>query len=120
MSSIKEQVEVDIRRFFEQIESQHFNDQIQTLRNLLDKYLHLSTSDHMMDYYDFNSIVGAAKNKFASESFDKHLQAGLTKRKIMPAEIPNILLIEATVAHLNKIECLKKLPKFDYKLDQYE
>ena len=103
-SSIKEQVEVDILRFFEQIETQ-------------DKYIHLSTSDHLMDYYDLNSIISSAKNKFANEKITRHLKSGIMNRKVSPDEVANLLVIEATIGHLNKIECLKKLPRFDYKDD---
>jgi len=117
MSDLKQQVDVDIRRFFEQIEKQSHSDQIQTLSNLLDKYIHLSTSDYMMDYHDLNSILGGAKNKFANKTFPVFL--GNKKRKVGQSEQANLCVIEAVIGHLNKNDCLKRLPKFDYKEDKF-
>ena len=69
MSDLKEQINVDIKRFFEQIEKQNNEDQAKTLFNLLDKYLHLSKADHMMDYYDLNHIICHAKTLFGTKTF---------------------------------------------------
>ena len=38
MSSLKEQVDMDVKRFFEQIDKQHHSDQLKTLKILLEKY----------------------------------------------------------------------------------
>lgn len=116
MSSIKEQLDVDIKRFFEQIEKQHQNDKFQTLRNLFDKYLHLNTSDYMMDYHDLNSIISNAKGKFANNKFPVHL--GAKKRLVPQGELSNLCVVEAVIEHLNKNDCLKKIPKFDYREDK--
>lgn len=119
MSNVKEQLEADIIRFFENIENQSQNDKRKTLRDLMDKYIHLSSSDYLMDSYDLNSIIGAAKNKMATEKVTRFLKSGMMVRKISQGEISNLLVIESTISHLNKIGCLKKLPKFDYKEDKY-
>lgn len=117
MASIKDQLESDIKRFFEQIENQNHNDQLQTLRNLLDKYIHLSSSDYMMDYHDLHTIVSNAKGIFSNKKFPLYL--GKRKRRVYEGEQANLCIIESTIAHLNKNDCLKKHPKFDYKEDKY-
>jgi hypothetical protein len=116
MSKVKEEVEVDIKRFFEQIENQSSSDKLQTLRNLLDKHIHLTTSDYMMDYHDLNAIVSHAKGSFVNKTFPVFL--GDKKRKVGQNEQANLCVIEATISHLNKNDCLKRLPKFKYKEDK--
>lgn len=117
MASIKDQLESDIKRFFEQIEKQNHNDQLQTLRNLLDKYIHLSSCDFVMDYHDLSSIVSHAKGVFTNKNFPVFL--GKKKRRVYESEQANLCMVEATVSYLNKNDCLKKLPKFDYKEDKF-
>ena len=113
---LKDQLNVDILRFFEQIENQNSNDKIQTLRNLLDKYIHLSTADYLMDSHDLNMIISNAKTLFSQKTFPVFL--GDKKSKVMEAEQANLCVIESVVSHLNKKECLKKIPKFKYKQDK--
>lgn len=115
MSDLKEQLEFDIHRFFEQIDSQNFNDQKQTLRLLFDKYLHITKADHMMDMHDLREIIGHAGTKMANESVTRNLNSGNEKIKISQNDMIKVLIIEATVGHLNKKDCLKKVAKFDYK-----
>jgi hypothetical protein len=115
VSDIKEQVEHDILRFFENIENQNRNAQRETLRNLLDKYVHLSTSDYLMDSADLREILGSAKGKFANDNAVIYLKSGVGNRKVLPHELANLFVIEATIGHLNKKGCLKKLAKFDKK-----
>lgn len=116
MKNLKEQLDVDIRRFIENIENQSQNDKVQTLRDLFDKYLHLNTSDYMMDSYDLNTIISNAKNKFANDTFPIYL--GSKKRLVSQHDLPNLCVIEATVGHLKKNGCLKKMPKFDKREDE--
>lgn len=118
-SNIKEQLEVDISRFFEQIENQNFNDQKETLRILFDKYLHLTRSDYMMDMHDLREIVGMAGNKMANENIVRFLPSGNQKVKISQDQIVKLLIIESTIGHLNKKDCLKKIAKFDYKDNKF-
>lgn len=109
--SLKEEIEIDIHQFFRQIENATRNDQLKTLRMLLEKYAHLSQAEYVMDYHDLNTMIGNAKHRFANDAFPIYL--GERKRKVAPGDLPNLLLIEAVIAHLNKNDCLKKMPKFD-------
>lgn len=116
MSNLKEQMEVDILRFLENIESQSQNSKLETLRNLFDKYIHLSTCDLMMDTHDLNSIINDAKSRFSNNKMPIHL--GKNKRIVTQTELPNLCIIEATIGHLSKKDCLKKSPKFDKREDK--
>ena len=106
-------LEADIKKFFEQIETQNTNDRIVTLKKLFDKYIHLNTCNRKMDYTDYHNIVNGAKTKFSSTSFPVVL--GDKKREIKPQEQANFCLVESTIDYLNGIGCLKKIPKFDIK-----
>jgi hypothetical protein len=117
MSDLKDQLDVDISSFFDQIEKQCHNDKLKTLRNLFEKYLHLNKSDYMMDYLDLNSIISKAKSNFANMTFPVYL--GDKKRKVGHNEQVNLCVIEAVVGHLNKNDCLKRLPKWDYREDKF-
>jgi len=111
MKKLKDQIEIDIKRFIDNIETQSHEDKIQTLRDLFSKHLHLNTCDYMMDIHDLQSIISRAKGKFASESVPIHL--GKKKRIVSQSELPNLFVIEATISHMVKNECLNKIPKFD-------
>lgn len=115
--NLKDQLEIDVIEFFNQIESQNQNDQRKTLRNLMDKYIHLSTSDHLLDSHDLRTIIGSASNKFANEKFPIHLGSG--KKLVNQNDLPNLCVIEATIGHLSKLDCLKKTPKFNKVDDKF-
>ncbi len=114
---LKDQLDVDIMRFLENIESQSHSDRIQTLRNLFDKYLHLNSCDLMMDYHDLITIINGAKNKFSSDSVP--IRLGEKKKLVTQTELPNLFVIESTISHLNRNGCLKKLPRFDKREDKF-
>ncbi len=109
---LSEEIDTDIHRFFDQVEDQLPEDKRKTLKLLLDKYIHLSTVDHLMDKNDYESIVSAAKYKYSNETFKESM--GKTHRKIHPTEQANLFVIEATITHLSSNDCLKKNAKFDY------
>lgn len=109
--SLKEEIEIDIKQFFRQIENCELNTKIELLRMLLCKYSHISTSTFLMDSHDLNSIISRAKSKFSNDSFPIHL--GKRKVRVTQGELSNLCIIESTIIHLNKNDCLKKMPKFD-------
>ena len=83
----------------------------------MDKYIHLSKSDHVLDDHDLRTIIGSAKTKFANEKMPIHLGKG--RRLVSQVDLPNLCVIEATIGHLNKTDCLKKIPKFDKVEDKF-
>ena len=113
MRYMKENLNSDILAFFRDIEKQTESDKILTLRLLMDKYIHLSQTDLLMDKFDFNEIIGLAKKEIVNKTLP--VKIGNTNSLIIETEVPNLCVIEATISHLSKKGCLKKLPKFDYK-----
>lgn len=113
--SIKEELEHDVRVFFELIENQDINAQRQTLRNLMDKYIHLTKSEYIMDSHDLREIISDAKTRFSREKAVIYLDSGSLTRRVQQDELANLFVIESTVTHLNKKDCLKKLAKFKKK-----
>jgi len=112
---VKDEIDTDIINFFKQIENQNTNDKQKTLKNLIDKYAHISQSDYMMDWYDLQSIVNCAKTLFSNKSFPMFL--GDKRKRVNQNEQANLCVIEETVRHLNHKECFKKLPRFDFRED---
>jgi hypothetical protein len=111
--TLKDDLETDIIKFFQNTEKQNVGDKHETLRQLLNKYIHFSKSTHMMDHVDLNEMINNAKIKYTSKTFPMFL--GDQKRKVAEGDQAHICIIESTIAHLNKNECLNKLAKFDYK-----
>lgn len=114
---LKEQLESDIISFFKQIENQSSSDQRETLRLLMEKYIHLSKTEFLMDKHDLDSIINGAKMLMANKSFPAFL--GKAKKRVFENEQTTLCIIESTVSHFNKNDCLKKLPKFDYREDKF-
>jgi len=115
--SLKEEVEVDIKRFFEHMDSQNSIDREETLRNLLDKYVHLTTAEHILSPYDLAMIVGGANTLFKSKSMPTYIGPKLAKT--CQSDEIHLCVIESTITVLNSHDCLKKLPKFDYRDNKF-
>lgn len=113
MAKINTEIDADIRRFFDEIEKQDINDKHMTLKLLLDKYIHLNTCNFIMDEKDLRAIISIAKSSFSIEPTPQYL--GENNYKINPIDIPNLCMIEATISHLTKNDCFKKIPKFNKK-----
>lgn len=113
MSKLEEQLEVDMMRFLENIQTQNNNDKLETLRNLMDKYIHLSKAEYLMDHQDLINIITSAKGSFANDTFPVYL--GDKKIKVSPGDLSNLCLIESTIGYLNSKDCLKKMAKFNKK-----
>lgn len=118
MSKISNELEVDIKRFFEELDNQNYNDRVTSLKLLFEKHLHLHSSDYMMDKHDLFSIISTAKGLYSSKAFPIYL--GDKCRKVNKEDYGNLCVIEATVSHLNNKKCLKKIAKFDYKEDKFQ
>lgn len=106
----KQNLDSDIIRFFKDIEDQTESDKMETLRLLMDKYIHLTKATYLMDKYDLSDIISLAK-KIITE---KTLPLNIGRSPVHESEIANLCVVEATINHLNNKGCLKKLAKFDY------
>jgi len=117
MTTLEEQIDSDIHRFFENIENQSESDKIKTLRFLLQKYAHLSKAEFLMNHYDFLSIQNSAKTKFSNDTFPIFL--GEKRYKVTEGQLSTLSIIEATIGHLSKNQCFNRLPKFDKRKDKF-
>lgn len=109
----KDTLDFDVENFFKEIENQNANDQRQTLRNLMDKYIHLTQSEYLMDSSDLLRIITLSKTIFANKTMPIYL--GEKNKRVSDGDQANLCIIEATIAFLNSKECLKKIAKFDIK-----
>ena len=113
---LKDDMDADIVTFFDQTEKQTMNDKSKTLKLLLNKYIHLSTADHVLDYHDLMAIIDKAQTLYANKTIPSFI--GKNRRKVMMDHERNLCMAEATIEILNNSECLKKLPKFDYREEE--
>lgn len=111
--SIKEQLEEDVSAFFENIEGQLPEARKRTLLNLIDKYAHLFSTPIMLTKYDFEMIKDHARKFLINSAFPKKI--GSNRGEVHPSEANILSVIEGTITVLNGKECLRKLPKFDYR-----
>lgn len=111
--SLQDQLEADIAAFFENIEKQLPEAKKRTLKLLIDKYAHLMSTPVLLDKHDFDMIKDHAHKFFVSSGFPKKL--GSNRREISGGEANILSIIEGTITVLNGKDCLKKLPKFDYR-----
>lgn len=111
--SLKDQLEADIHLFFENIEKQDRQDKHKTLRILLEKYAHITTASCSLDKSDFDTVRNEAHRFYVDKSFPKFL--GSKRREIHSTENNILAIIEGTIIMLNSHDCLKKIPKFDYR-----
>ncbi len=111
--SLKDQLEEDIAAFFENIEGQLPESKKKTLRNLIDKYAHLFSTPILLDKHDFDMIKDHAHKFIINSAFPKKI--GTNRREVHPSEANILAVIEGTIIVLNGKECLRKLPKFDYR-----
>jgi hypothetical protein len=107
---IKESVDQDINAFFDQIEGQSLSDKKQSLRNLMEKYIHLTTSEYNMDEQDLRKIVDRAKSIMSNKTMPVYL--GQKATEVKQEDLMPMCVIESSVEYFNSKECLKRRPKF--------
>lgn len=115
--SLKDQIDGDISSFFKNIENLGINDQKDTLRILLSKYAQLSSSEFLMDKINLDSIIDNAKTLMSTKTMPMFI--GAKKKKVPEHEQATVCIIESTISHINKNDCLKRLPKFDYRDNKF-
>ena len=112
--NINDQLESDIVNFFTQIENQNKSDKKETLRNLLNKYAHINSSECILSHYDLQVIISQAKDYMVYQSVPVVIGEGYG-RQVDSMNLANLAVIEATIGYFNNLNCFKRLPKFDYK-----
>ena len=111
--NLKDQLKDDINGFFTQIETLSNYNKKETLKNLIDKYVHLNSSDTSLNKEDFKTIIEGAKRNYHTLDCPSYIGDGFESR-VENDDFPKLCLIESTISHLNSLECFKKLPKFKY------
>ena len=111
--SLKDQLESDVYTFFENIEKQDPEDRRKTLRALLEKYAHISTTPCVLNKHDFNMVKDVAHRFFVNSAFPKRICSN--RSEVHSSEGNVLAIIEGTIAMLNHNDCFKRLPKFDYR-----
>ena len=110
--SLESDLDRDIRQFFQQTNEMRDEDKISSLKLLLDKYIHISRSDYLMDKYDFETIKQNAQNLLKEYKLPKQFQNSFGL--ISGNEAVALSIIEGTVQFLISRDCLKRSPKFKY------
>lgn len=117
MSDFKKQLELDIKNLVDSMDNMSRVDKEKALKNMFEEYLHLNSCDYLMDNYDLQCIITDAKTSFANDVMPVFL--GEKKKKVKSNDLPNFVVIESTIRHLYKNNCLKKVPKFDKRDDEF-
>lgn len=107
---IKEKCENDINSFFNETEGQSVSDKKQSLRNLMNKYVHLTTSDYELDEKDLRKIIDRAKSIMSNKTMPVYL--GDKAVEVKQEELMPLCIIESTIEYFNNKECLKRKPRF--------
>jgi hypothetical protein len=111
--SLKQDLDADILAFFEQIEKQTDEGKRKSLKLFMEKYLHLTTTDCLLDKHDFEMVKDHAHRFYVNSAFPKKI--GNNRREISSHEANVLAIIEGTIQVLNGRDCLKKIAKFDYR-----
>lgn len=115
---MSKEMEKDIDDFFTSTKYESESNCKHRLEMLLKKYSGATSGIQKIDGKDLFAIIGSAKQKYANENVVIFL--GQEKKKVAPEDVANMFVVEATIGHLNKIGCLKRLVKFDKREDRYE
>jgi len=112
---LNDSINKDVLDTLKILETQNHSDKIATLTLLLETYTHKNKAMHLMDSYDLSTIISSSKNKMSTESFPKFLKSNSLTKQVNQDHQILLCMVEATIGHMNKLDCLKRLPKFDYK-----
>ena len=99
----------DISLFLSKVEELRHSDRKELLMTILYKHVVLSESDLVLTKYDFDMMIGGAKNNVGREA----LPQSIGGKAIDQREAINLLMIESVISVLNNKGALKRLPKFD-------
>ncbi len=105
----EEEVEQDIGTFLARHESMTMSDRRELLRAMFKKHILINEGELILSKYDFDMILGTAKNAFSRERIPQKIG----DKDFYSAEAAQLFLIEAVFSVLNSKDALKKLPKFD-------
>jgi hypothetical protein len=113
VQDLENKINQDVLEFIGSIDKMSHSDKIELLKLLLKKYALIATSDVTLDKKDLHDIISTSKQNFTNITIPVELEGSETP--VHQTEVANLCVIEATIGHLNKNSCLKKIPKFNYK-----
>lgn len=117
MNTPEREMELDIQKAIQEMHKKSDTDKALILKELLDKYIEKTTSDHSMGPLDLLEIIQNAKNNFSTQKMPIYL--GERKKKVDPSDLPNLCVVESTISYLNKHHCLRRIAKFDKRDDSF-
>lgn len=114
---LEQEIDQDIHSFYEDLDKCSRSEKFHLLKKLLSKYAQFPEKTHYLDSNDLFTIIGGAKTIFPLHTFPVYL--GNSKEIVKECDQANLCVIESTIRFLNKNDCLKQLPKFDYRENKF-
>jgi hypothetical protein len=108
---INDNLNQDIRNCINELNGKGHSDQVQILRRYFESYIMANKEDQILGWKDLRKIVGDAKALMSNEVFP--LRLGDDKTLVPESYQPLYCITRTTISHLNYLDCLKRLPKFD-------
>ena len=108
----------DVRKALEEMEGQNHRDKIETLSLLIKKYAHFGSCELLIGEEELNETISGAISLVANRTFPVFL--GFKKVKVRQEDQVKLCLLESFVSVLNKRNCLKKVPRFNYIEDSFK
>jgi hypothetical protein len=113
VKDLEGKISQDVLEFLNLTDKMCYQDKLEMLTLLIKKYALLNKSDVMLNKKDLQDIISKAKQNFTEMPMPVHIEG--SDRPVHQLDLPNLCVIEATIALLNKNDCFKKIPKFNYK-----
>jgi hypothetical protein len=105
-------IDQEVRGVVSVLEGQFFEDQIDTLKNLIKKFVHLDNASFKLRRHDLLNIISGAKSSMAQNTMPMYLDGKDVPIHMEEARL--IMIIQATISYLNGKDCFKKLPVINY------
>lgn len=112
MSNPESEISKDVLEFLSSIEKMGHSGKIELLTLLLKKYAVLGTTDILLNKKDLESIISSSKKGFVDLTMPVEIRG--SDLPVQQPDLANLCVIESTIGHLNKLNCLKRVAKFDY------
>lgn len=108
----------DVNMVLKEMENQNHKDRAETLTLLLKKYMHNNSCELLIGEAELNETIMNASSILIRKSFPIFL--GSKKSRVRQDDQAKLCLLESFISVLNKKNCFKRLPKFDYQEDSFK
>jgi len=113
VQDLEQQINQDVSEYLNSIDRLDYNDRSELLKIMIKKFALLGSSDTLLFKKDLVDIVSSAKLNFSYKPMPVKMSD--SDLEVHQSDLGHLCMIEATIGHLNKHGCLKKVPKFDYR-----